>query len=112
MVSTAAPSRTMRPRRSSAFTANGRMVSSLPVCSGSRTGMASSGLVIAPEYRRGGRNLEASMAPGPGLPAGSLQAPCQNPLLRVQPILGLVEHHRLWAVDHFVGDLFAAMGRQ
>src|SRR5580704_17812481 len=121
MVSTAAPSRTMRPRRSSAFTANGRIVSSLPVCSGSPTGMASSGLVIAPEYRQDRRNLEASTARGfayqalltrLGLPPVSLQAPRQNPLLRVQPVLGLVEHHRLRAVDHLVGDLFAAMGRQ
>src|SRR3984957_2467898 len=121
MVSTAAPSRTMRPRRSSAFTANGRMVSSLPVCAGSRTGVSTSGLVIAPEYRQGRRNLEASTArglayrvwlTGLGLPAVSLQAPGQNPLLRVQPVLGLVEHDRLRAVDHFVGDLFAAMGRQ
>src|ERR1700731_2301082 len=149
MVSTAAPSRTMRPRRASAFTANGRMVSSLPICSGSRTGMARSGLVIAPEYRRGRRNLEA-LFPGrsaarsdalqtrdryilgvwndPGSAAHrfalrrvremktlrpiSLQTPRQNPLLRVQPVLGLVEHHRLRAVDHFVGDLLAAMGRQ
>src|SRR5580700_5746987 len=47
-----------------------------------------------------------------GLLAGSLQAPRQNALLRVQPVLGLVEHHRLRAVDHVVGDLFAAMGRR
>src|ERR1700726_1206697 len=121
MVSTAAPSRTMRPRRSSAFTANGRMVSSLPVCSGSRTGVAGSGLVIAPEYRRGRWNLEALTAADLaylawltwfGLLAGSLQAPRQNPLLCVEPVLGLVEHHRLRAVDHVVGDLFAAMSRQ
>src|SRR5580693_2673814 len=121
MVSTAGPSRTTRPRRSSAFTANGRMVSSLPVCAGSRTGMANSGLVIAPEYRQGRWNLEASTARGfahqawltwLGLPAASLKAPGQNPLLRVQPVLGLVEHHRLRAVDHLVGDLLAAMGRQ
>src|SRR6202171_419797 len=121
MVSTAAPSRTMRPRRSRAFTANGRMVSSLPVCAGSRTGMASSGLVIAPEYRQGRSNLEASTAPGfayqawltrLGLPPVSLKAPGQNSLLCVQPVFGLVEHHRLRAVDHFVGDLLAAMGRQ
>src|SRR5579862_8458989 len=47
-----------------------------------------------------------------GSPAVSVQAPRQNPLLRVQPVLGLVEHHRLRPVDHLVGDLLAAMGRQ
>jgi hypothetical protein len=102
----------MRPRRSSAFTANGRMVSSLPVCAGSRTGMSTSGLVIAPEYRRqrefGGLRRHVALR----LTAVRLQAPGQNPLLRVQPVLGLVEHHRMRAVDHFVGDLFAAMRRQ
>jgi hypothetical protein len=30
----------------------------------------------------------------------------------MQPILGFVEHDGLWTVDHIVGDLLAAMGRQ
>src|SRR5580704_11664379 len=76
MVSTAAPSRTMRPRRSSAFTANGRMVSSLPVCSGSRTGMARSGLVIAAEYREVGLICD---------PLGSL--PIQRPIDQPRELL-------------------------
>src|SRR5215470_11583728 len=33
-------------------------------------------------------------------------------LLGVQPVLGLVEHDRARAVQHAVGDLLAAMGRQ
>src|ERR1700730_15986408 len=39
-----------------------------------------------------------------------LKTPRQNALLRVQAIFGLVEHHRLRAVDHLVGDFVAAMG--
>jgi hypothetical protein len=42
----------------------------------------------------------------------AVEAPGQNALLRVQAVFGLVEHHRLRAVDHLVGDLLAAMGRQ
>src|SRR6202035_5630991 len=33
-----------------------------------------------------------------------LEAPGQNALLHMQAVLGLVEHHRLRAVDHLVGD--------
>ena len=40
------------------------------------------------------------------------KAPGQDALLRVQAVLGLVEHHRLRAVDHLVGDLLAAMRGQ
>ena len=40
------------------------------------------------------------------------QAPGEHALLRVKPVLGFVEHHRLRPVDHLVGDFLAAMGRQ
>ena len=33
-------------------------------------------------------------------------------LLRVQPVLRLMEDNRVWRVDHFVRDFFSAMGRQ
>ncbi len=41
-----------------------------------------------------------------------VEAPRQNAFLRVQAIFGLVEHHRLRAVDHLVGDFVAAMRGQ
>ena len=41
-----------------------------------------------------------------------VEAPGQNALLRVQAVFGLVEHDRLRAIDHLVGDLLAAMGGQ
>src|SRR5581483_9174161 len=118
MVSTAAPSRTMRPRRSSAFTANGRIVSSTASAAGARVGMAMWGSCIAGEYKRSGPDCEPReiCAPLPETPKASaavrLQAPGQDSLLRVQPVLGLVEHHRLRAVHHRVGDLLAAVRRQ
>ena len=40
------------------------------------------------------------------------EAPGEDAFLRVQPVLGLVEHDRLRTVDHLVGDLLAAMGGQ
>src|SRR5580698_1045718 len=107
MVSTAGPSRTMRPRRSSAFTANGSTVSSRVVWAGSRTGMSRSGLVITAAYRQLKAGLGGLLAAAIGV-----QAPGQNALLRMQPVLGLVEHHRVRAVDHLVGDLLATMGGQ
>src|ERR1700689_4303407 len=109
MVSTAGPSRTMRPRRSSALTANGRMVSWSPVWAGARTGIAKSGSGIA-------LNIGDGRAMGRPRPIRKLaarpQAPGQNSLLRVQPVFGLVEYHGLRTVHHLVGDLFAAMCRQ
>ena len=41
-----------------------------------------------------------------------VKTPRQNALLRVQPVFGFIEHDRLRSVDHFVGDLLAAMGGQ
>jgi hypothetical protein len=41
-----------------------------------------------------------------------LKAPRNDPFLYMHPIFGLVENDRLGAVDHFVGNFFAAMGRQ
>src|SRR5690606_7787398 len=38
--------------------------------------------------------------------------PAQDRLLDVKAVLGLVEHHRLRAVDHLVGDLVATVRRQ
>ena len=40
------------------------------------------------------------------------QQPNQNALLHVHPVGGLRDDHALRAVDHFVGDFFAAMRRQ
>src|ERR1700733_8463655 len=110
MLSTAGPSRTMRPRRSSALTPNGRIVSSMPVWSGSRTGMAKSGLFIGHNIRGQAPNLRSPLpAERPASTAVGVQAPGQNPLLRMQPVFGLVEHPRMRTVDHLVGDLLAAV---
>src|ERR1700691_5284032 len=109
MLSTAAPSRTMRPRKSRALTANGRIVSSTASAAGGRTGMPIWGSFIATEYRRGRpiwepfRRLRRAI---------SRETPGQYALLRMQPVLRFVEHHRLRAVDHLVGNLFAAMRGQ
>ena len=40
------------------------------------------------------------------------EAPLQNGLLGVEPVLGLVEHHRARPVDDLVRHLLAAMRRQ
>src|SRR6185503_5387080 len=40
------------------------------------------------------------------------EAPGENSLLRVQTIFRLVKHHRLWAIDYFVGNFLAAVSRQ
>src|SRR2546425_10691041 len=40
------------------------------------------------------------------------EEPGQDRLLRVQAVLGLIEHDRLGPVDHLVGDLEPSMGRQ
>src|SRR5579872_2627922 len=40
------------------------------------------------------------------------QQPYHHGFLRVQPVLGLIEHDRLRPIDDLVGDLFAAMCRQ
>src|SRR5262245_29752950 len=45
-------------------------------------------------------------------PLAGVQAPGEDALLRVQTVLGLVEHDRLRTVDDLVGDLVAAMGGQ
>jgi len=54
----------------------------------------------------------AALHPGSKRLLHRVEAPGQNALLRVQAVFGLVEHHRLRAVDHFIGDLLAAMGGQ
>src|SRR6266699_523835 len=82
--STAAPSRTTRPRRSRAATSNGRMVSSAE---------------RAREWRSGSW-------------CGRFQAPGEDALLGVKSVFRLVEHHGLRPVDHLVGDLMAAMRRE
>ena len=48
----------------------------------------------------------------PTRPRGPPQQPGQQRLLRVQPVLGLVEHRAGRAVHHLVGDLLAAVRRQ
>ena len=82
MVSIEAPRRTTRPRTSSGSTAKGRTTSSSP------------------------SNGAALMRPA------APQAPGQDALLRVQPVLGLVEDHGLRSVHDLVRDLLAAMGGQ
>src|SRR2546428_1559759 len=47
-----------------------------------------------------------------GIVEGASQQLEDHGLLRVQPVLRLVEHDRAGAVQHAVGDLLAAMGRQ
>src|SRR3954452_18698099 len=86
MVSIDTPSRTTRPRVSSASTANGRTTSSA----------ASK----APSFIACASCLDGAEAPG------------EDALLGVQPVLGLVEHDRARAVHDLVGDLLAAMRRQ
>src|SRR5215218_6814092 len=86
MVSIEPPSRTTRPRVSSASTANGRTTSSA----------ASK----APSFIACASCLDGAEAPG------------EDALLGVQPVLGLVEHDRARAVHDLVGDLLAAMRRQ
>src|SRR5262245_3227006 len=86
--STAAPSRTTRPRRSRAATSNGRMLSSGEVRAGARTGIAIWLIVRA--------------SPGTG----------EDTFLGVKPVFRLVEHDGLRAVDHLVADLVAAMRRK
>ena len=46
------------------------------------------------------------------MPSTAAEAPGEDALLRMQPVLGLVEDDRLRAVDDLVRDLLAAMGRQ
>src|SRR5579859_7724204 len=103
MSSTADPSRTTRPRRSSAATSNGWTVSSADVFAGARTGMSFWSSFISRYVRSNGRKATPSGAP---LPSRRVQAPGQNALLGVQAVLGLVEHHRLRAIHHLVGHLF------
>src|SRR5580700_242448 len=107
MASTAGPSRTMRPRRSSALTSKGRMVSSTPVCAGARTGMARLGLFIANNIGGEAEIVSPLVARLVFLdfalehdlfrkPASTFrdhalprvrQAPGQNPFLGMQPVL-------------------------
>src|SRR6516164_421414 len=102
MVSTAGPSRTSRPRRSSASTANGSTVSSIEVAEGSRTGISISVIVT---YMALGRT---KCEPDPSAPIS--QTPDQYRLLSVQAVLGLIEYDRMGAVDHLVRHLVSAMG--
>src|SRR5215467_13668867 len=104
MVSTAGPSRTTRPRRSSASTANGSTVSSIEVAEGSRTGISIS---VIPTYMARAAQ-SASLTPS----APMSQTPDQYRLLSVQAVLGLIEYDRMGAVDHLVRHLVSAMGRK
>src|SRR5947209_16375284 len=115
MVSTSGPSRTTRPRRSSASIANGRMVSSTEVAAGSRTGMPVSGSDMRLYMDLCGALCEPPSAAqcGTGVcPQSACEAPGQYALLGMQPVFRLVEYHRLRAVDHVVRDLLAAVRRQ
>src|SRR5437868_901727 len=110
MSSSAGPSRVSRPRRSSASTSNGSAASSTGTAEGARIGL------LTEIFVSGDREVMALYLGSEGTNRKPLprrvKAPGQNPFLRMQAIFGLVEHHRLRAVDHLVGDLFAAMGRQ
>ena len=74
--------------------------------------------LAAHRLRRQDRH-DAGLPTGPGrvLISGCvitdpLQQPHQQRLLRVQPVLGLVPHRAVRAVDHLVGDLVAAVRRK
>ena len=90
MASSAGPIWTTRPRTSRASTSNGRTASSPAGPSGSAA------------------LFEALIV----IDCHPVEAPGEDALLRVQAVLGLVEHHRLRAVDHLVGHLLAAVGGQ
>ena len=55
------------------------------------------------------RSAELALRLFPDLPE---QEELEQRLLRVQPVLGLLPHHALRAVDHLRGDLLAAVRRQ
>src|SRR5215510_6138172 len=137
-VSTSGPSRTTRPRRSRASTANGTIVSSTEVAAGSRTGMPVSGSdmglymdlrgALCEPSRDATRHAMQNRAPAQSGsvptyaesgttrhsadPNLACEAPGQDALLGMQPVLRLVEYHRLRAIDHVVRDLLAAVGGQ
>src|SRR4029453_4143601 len=58
-----------------------------------------------PEYARTTRL-------GSGVIEGASQEPEHDGLLGVEPVSRLLQHDALLAVEHRVGDLLAAMGRQ
>src|SRR6516165_8475057 len=120
MSSSAGPSLVRRPRRSSASTSNGSTASSTGTAEGARIGLFKVILVSgiwevmalylgSPRANRKGLTFVVpDRAPLPH----RVEAPGQNALLRVQAVFRLVEHNRLRAVHHLVGDLLAAMCRQ
>src|SRR5262249_45279182 len=148
MVSIAGPKRTTLPRRSSASTLKGKIVSSAEVAAGARAGISMWGsdmmtLYIVSTWTIGSRRVLPALRPhlaqfhaatGPHRPplagegvgrlcrplcaysvrlnSARVQAPGQNAFLRMQAVLGLVEHDRLRPVDHLVRDLLAAVRRQ
>jgi len=66
------------------------------------------------KMQRTGKALENLGRPAfePSAPQLHLQQAQQQGLLNMQPILRLVENDRLRRIDHFIGDLFAALCRQ
>src|SRR6266516_7842378 len=44
--------------------------------------------------------------------SGEVEQEQQERLLRVEPVLGLIPHHRMRSVDHLGGDLLAAVRGQ
>src|SRR5262249_25841415 len=153
MVSIAGPKRTTLPRRSSASTLKGKIVSSAEVAAGARAGIsmwgsdmmtlydsiysvdldnwlassfASATAALSAVSRRDGATSSPPPLAGEGvdrlcrplcaysvrLNSAPVQAPGQNAFLRMQAVLGLVEHDRLRPVDHLVRDLLAAVRRQ
>ncbi len=63
-------------------------------------------------YFLGCHDLTVTPAPRRSLQNFGTHQPDHHRLLRMQPVLGLIEHHRLRSVEHLVGDFLAAMGRQ
>src|SRR5438046_2739118 len=61
---------------------------------------------------RPGMTAESAGAFAPEANSPGVETPGQDALVRVQAVLGLVEHDRLRPVDHLVGDLLAAVRRQ
>src|SRR4051812_21148905 len=103
--STAGPRRTTRPRRSSAATSKGRIVSSTEVSAGSRSGTRGRGWFML-DYMACRGQITNPLSPSRD------EAPGENTFLGVQTVFRLVKHHRSWAIDHLVGDLLAPMRRQ
>src|SRR5262249_56990621 len=113
----------MRPRRSSASTWNGKIVSSAEVAAGARAGISMrgsdmmAGYIYIYMYGVTGKKSASPVGFRQQTSArrrhlSCVQAPGQNAFLGVQAVLGLVEHDRLRPSEHLLPRLVSAMGGQ